>query len=147
MSAPSGEEALAALIRATVAHQLRRPTLAWLLDFEEARQPQDAGLQHVAGHFLSLVSGTLARLDLPPRTDPDTAARDVMAIIKGMIDAAGQHGESDRGDLAARVGRAVFGYLGGGPRGVRGSISRVRGGSPQRVQGRAPGTGPASRPS
>jgi AcrR family transcriptional regulator len=109
--APSGDAALAILIQATVAHQLRRPALARLLDFEEARLPLDADNQRVAGRFLSLVSGALAHPDLPPQADKDTAARDVMAIIKGMIDAAGMHGETDQRDLAARVWRAAFGYL------------------------------------
>ena len=48
----------------------------------------------------------------PPRqADGDAAARDVMAITKGMVDAAGVRGETDRHDLSIRVRRAVFGYL------------------------------------
>jgi hypothetical protein len=38
-------------------------------------------------------------------------ARDVMAVIKGIVDAAGEHGETEQHQLAARVERAVFGYL------------------------------------
>jgi hypothetical protein len=34
-----------------------------------------------------------------------------MAIIKGMVDAAGVHGETDQHELTIRVRRAVFGYL------------------------------------
>jgi AcrR family transcriptional regulator len=109
--AASGEAALAVLIRATVAHQLRRPALARLLDFEEARLPLDVDVQRVAERFLALLSDALAHPDLPPQAEKDTAARDVMAIIKGMIDAAGMHGETDQSHLAARVWRAVLGYL------------------------------------
>jgi hypothetical protein len=39
------------------------------------------------------------------------AAQDVLAIIKGMVDAAGERGEQDRDALGSRVGRAVYGYL------------------------------------
>jgi hypothetical protein len=35
----------------------------------------------------------------------------VVAIVKGMIDAAGEHGEEDRQGLTERVRRAVIGYL------------------------------------
>ncbi len=110
-AASSGEAALAVLVEATVAHQLRRPVLARLLDFEEARLPQDPDVQQVAGRFLALVAAALGHPDLPCQPDPDTAARDVMAIIKGMIDAAGVHGETDQRDLRSRVWRAVVGYL------------------------------------
>jgi hypothetical protein len=34
-----------------------------------------------------------------------------VAIIKGMVDAAGVRGEIDQRQLAGRVRRAVFGYL------------------------------------
>ncbi len=111
-SEPSGRAALQALIRAAVAHQLRRPMLARLLDVEEARLPLDAETQRVGSRFLGLVYDALARPDVPAQADGDTAARDVAAIIKGMIDAAGAHGETDRGRLAIRVRRAVLGYLG-----------------------------------
>ena len=43
------------------------------------------------------------------------ATRDVVAIIKGMIDAAGEHGDGDRAALLLRVKRAVLGYLGTAP--------------------------------
>jgi len=43
----------------------------------------------------------------------DLAAQDVLAIIKGMVDAAGEQAERDQPALARRVGRAVFGYLDG----------------------------------
>ena len=108
---PTGETALTTLIRATVGHQLRRPALARLLDFEEARQPADANLQRVASRFASLLANVLARPDMPTEPDLDMATRDIMAIIKGMIDAAGAYGETDQADLAARVQRAVVGYI------------------------------------
>jgi hypothetical protein len=61
-----------------------------------------------------MVAQVLSRADLPRQTEIDIAAPDVMAIIKGMIDAAGVRGETDAEKLAERVRRAVFGYLRGG---------------------------------
>ena len=65
----------------------------------------------VASRFASLLANVLARPDMPTEPDLDMATRDIMAIIKGMIDAAGAYGETDQADLAARVQRAVVGYI------------------------------------
>jgi AcrR family transcriptional regulator len=107
----SGLDALSALIRACVGHQLRRPTLAVLLDLEEARLPLDANTLDVKQRAHVILMELLARADLPLQPDREAAARDVMAIIKGMVDAAGAQGETDQHALASRVQRAVFGYL------------------------------------
>jgi AcrR family transcriptional regulator len=111
MAEPSGAAALAALVQAAIAHQFRRPTLARLLDFEEARLPFDADTRQVGERFLTILSNVLLRPDLPRQADGDAAARDIMAIIKGMVDAAGVHGETDQRKLSVRVHKAVFGYL------------------------------------
>jgi AcrR family transcriptional regulator len=108
---PTGTAGLVVLIRAAVAHQLRRPTLARLLDFEEARVPFDANTQEVKALFFTIVLDLLSRPDVEQQPDIGVAARDVMAVIKGMIDAAGEQGETDQGRLIVRVQRAVFGYL------------------------------------
>ncbi|TXH85046.1 MAG: TetR/AcrR family transcriptional regulator [Rhizobium sp.] len=110
-SQPSAAEALAALILPCVEQQLRRPALARLLDFEEARLPLDAATERVKRRFFELTRATLERPDLPPQADIEVASRDVVAIIKGMVDAAGEHGEDDKNQLALRVKRAVLGYL------------------------------------
>ena len=111
-SRPSAAEALRAVIEACVAHQFGRPALARLLDFEEARLPCDADVQRVDEQIQAVVLDLLARTDLPRQSHERTAAQDVLAIIRGMIDSAGERGESDRHNLADRVGRAVSGYLG-----------------------------------
>lgn len=107
----TGNAALSALIVAAVAHQLRRPILARLLDFEEARLPYDTDTQQVGERFAAIVLEMLARPDIPRQPHRETAAQDVMAIIKGMVDAAGVRGERNQRELADRVRRAVFGYL------------------------------------
>lgn len=57
------------------------------------------------------VVAMLGKTGLPLQPDVNAGTRDLLAIIKGMIDAAGQHGETDLQALAVRVDRATFGYL------------------------------------
>ncbi|PZA11724.1 TetR/AcrR family transcriptional regulator [Rhodopseudomonas palustris] len=108
----SGRDALAGLIAAAVAHQLRRPALARLIDLEEARLPFDHETRRVSDRLRSILRDVLSRADIPAQRDLDTATQDVLAIIKGIVDAAGERGEQDHVDLTARVRRAVYGYLG-----------------------------------
>lgn len=106
-----GQQALDALVRAAVRHQIRRSRLARLLDFEEARLPLDAGTQVVRSRFRAILADILARPDLPKQSDIAAATGDVAAIMRGMIDAAGERGEHGQEALVARVRRAVLGYL------------------------------------
>ena len=108
---PTGHAALETLIQACAAHQMRRPALARLLDFEEARLPLDADTKQVGARFQATVERLLRRPDLPPQPKLTVAARDIMAIIRGMIDTAGEHGETDQRSLVIRVEKAVLGYL------------------------------------
>ncbi len=66
--------ALSTLIRAAIRHQFRRPALARLLDYEEARLPYDADTRQVGERFGAIVSDVLLRPDLPHQAD-DAAAR------------------------------------------------------------------------
>jgi AcrR family transcriptional regulator len=105
------EAALEHLIRAAVAHQMRRPKLARLLDFEESRLP----IRSRKGRVDDIVHATLVRVLSQPNAgttgDPEVAAHDVLAIVKGMVDAAGERQETNAQQLELRVRRAVFGYL------------------------------------
>lgn len=53
----------------------------------------------------------LGLADRPRLDDCDTAAHDVSAIVHGMVDAAGERGETDGAALQVRFTRAVIGYL------------------------------------
>jgi AcrR family transcriptional regulator len=99
------------IIRAAVAHQLRRPALARLLDFEEVRLPLTKEVHHVRDVISAALETMLIEHDASSRVDTATTAQDVVAIVKGMIDAAGERGERDSEALESRVARAVFGYL------------------------------------
>jgi AcrR family transcriptional regulator len=107
----AGQAALDAVIRAAVRHQLRRPRLARLLDVEEASLPFDAETQSVRTKFLAILADILSRPDLPPQADMSTTTADIAAIIRGMLDAAGERGEDGQKMLVLRVRRAVLGYL------------------------------------
>jgi AcrR family transcriptional regulator len=107
----SGRVALSGLIAAAVKHQLRRPVLARLLDFEEGRLPLGKETRDVTDRLSAIVAEILRRPDLPPQPDIEVASADIIALVKGLIDAAGQRGEIDPEYLEGRVRRAVFGYL------------------------------------
>ena len=108
---PIAEEALSGLISAGIEHQFRRPRLARLLDFEEARLPLDIATREISNEVTEITVRILGRLDLPIDVDKLVAARDVIAIMKGIIDVAGSNAETDPLAVESRVRRAVFGYL------------------------------------
>jgi AcrR family transcriptional regulator len=109
---PTAEAALDYLIGAAVRQQLQRATLARLLDIEESRSTSRNEVTSL-GNFQTLVVKILERSDMPRQQHPDIAAGDVSAMVRGIVDAAGERGESDLADLKRRVRAAVFGYLTG----------------------------------
>lgn len=109
--AAGAREGLIHLINAAVRHQLDRPLLARLIDIEEARLPLAQENSGVERTLVGLVLEALKRPGLARIHDPELAARDLVAITKGMIDAAGMRGETDPVSLSSRVRCAVFGYL------------------------------------
>jgi hypothetical protein len=48
---------------------------------------------------------------IPRHAHPEVAAGDLFAIVRGIVDAAGERGETDIENLEYRVRAAVFGYL------------------------------------
>lgn len=105
------EAALRCYIRASVRHQMRRPNLARLIDVAEKRDI-----------FNNQISGTLSRLqavlerilrlpDAPRVASRSIAAADLLAIIRTLVDAAGERGEGESDQLVQRVEGAVWGYL------------------------------------
>lgn len=102
------EADVAAFIDAAVAHQLTRPALARALDFLEPTLPLDAESSTLNANLADIVSAFLMRHGV---TAPEQAARDLIALTKGMVDAAGMTGETDHAGLSSRVTRAAVGYL------------------------------------
>lgn len=99
------------MIEAAIAHQMRRPQLARLLDFEEQRLPLGALNEKLGQTIASLVVSLLGRPGAPRAANKVVVALDLLAIVKGMVDAAGQRGERDSIALQRRVEQAVNGYL------------------------------------
>jgi hypothetical protein len=75
--------------------------------------PFDADTQRVTLRLREILREVLIRPDLSLPFDEAVAGQDVLAIVKGMADAAGERGELDQSSLVERVSRAVYGYLDG----------------------------------
>ncbi|MBN3765848.1 TetR/AcrR family transcriptional regulator [Burkholderia sp. Ac-20365] len=105
---PDGKAALEYLLGAAVRQQLQRPRLARLLDIEEGRP---ALRDEVAKPELENMATQIIKRAIPGHAHPDVAAGDLFAMVRGIVDAAGERGETDIGNLEYRVRAAVFGYL------------------------------------
>ncbi|MCH2054738.1 TetR/AcrR family transcriptional regulator [Acinetobacter pittii] len=104
------KEKLKLIIKAAVQHQLKRPQLARTLEFASeqliGKDIEESEHQH---ELETIISDLFIRSGI---SHAQTAAQDVIALSKGMINAAGIAGESDLNNLQQRVEKAVFGYLG-----------------------------------
>lgn len=109
LTKPSGKAALEYLISASVRQQLQRPVLARLLDVEETRPALRDEVRKP--HTMEGLVTTVIKRVKPRHARPEVAAGDLIAIVRGMVDAAGERGETDIDDLERRVHAAVFGYL------------------------------------
>ncbi|HAV5588440.1 TPA: TetR/AcrR family transcriptional regulator [Acinetobacter baumannii] len=102
------KEKLKLIIQAAVQHQLRRPQLARTLEFASeliGKDIEESELQH---ELETIISDLFIHSGI---SQAQIAAQDVIALSKGMINAAGIAGESDLNHLQQRVEKAVFGYL------------------------------------
>ncbi|MGT2549784.1 TetR/AcrR family transcriptional regulator [Acinetobacter geminorum] len=102
------KDKLKLIIQTAVQHQLSRPQLARTLEFTSeliGKDIEESQLQH---ELETIISDLFIRSDI---SHAQTVAQDVIALSKGMINAAGIAGESDLNHLQQRVEKAVFGYL------------------------------------
>ncbi len=109
----SAEATLQRMLRAAVRHQLQRPGLARTLDLEELRLPMDEAYEEIGKQTMGLFRDCLLDTGRVRPADLDVVSNDLAAIVKGLVDAAGQRRETDEAHLLGRVERAVLGYLGG----------------------------------
>lgn len=107
----TGRDALQRFVNVAVDHQLRRPALARLLDQLESRLPPNTDTNQIGPTLVTIFATCLTDPAFAKSPNTEQAAGDLIAIIKGMVDAAGARGETEQTPLAARVMRAVFGYL------------------------------------
>lgn len=109
--------ALQCYIRASVRNQLRRPELARLIDLAEKREMFEAQVAGTSSQLRAIMQRVLAMKDAPKiqvskaqrRSD---VASDLTAIIRALVDAAGECGEAHSQRLEAVVEGAIMGYLG-----------------------------------
>src|SRR6266702_838532 len=108
----SSRGSVLAMVRAAVAHQMRRPVLARIIDFEERRLPLGERDQRLADLIHAALVGALTgKPGAPELDDASLVAHDLLAIVRGMIDAAGERDERGAAALEVRVMRAVDGYV------------------------------------
>jgi AcrR family transcriptional regulator len=106
-----GRRGLQQLIEVAVAYQFRRPVLARLLDMEERRLPISEEIQRVGAQLARTVQRCLDAPDMAAAPRSRFVEEDLLAIVKALVDAAGDRRERELTTLVARVNRAVFGYL------------------------------------
>jgi AcrR family transcriptional regulator len=106
----TGTAAMDHFIAAAVRQQLRRPVLARLLDIEESRPEYRGELSDLQASQQTLLA-IIRRDDMASQVSAEVAAGDIAAMVRGIVDAAGERGEHDLADLRRRVRAAVFGYL------------------------------------
>ncbi|WP_205125329.1 MULTISPECIES: TetR/AcrR family transcriptional regulator [Rhizobium/Agrobacterium group] len=96
------------ILEAAVALQLRRPALARLLDQLEKQLPivPDRDTNEA---LIAIITNCIQGAGFS--CDPNVESLDVIAIVKSIVDAAGERDETDQLQLSIRVKRAVFGYL------------------------------------
>ncbi len=102
------KEKLRLIIQAAVQHQLSRPQLARTLEFASELIGKDIEESEHQHELETIISDLFIRSGI---SHAQLAAQDVIALSKGMINAAGIAGESDLNHLQQRVEKAVFGYL------------------------------------
>lgn len=102
------KEKLKLVIQAAVQHQLSRPQLARTLEFASELIGKDTEENELQHELETIISDLFMRSGI---SHAQTAAQDVIALSKGMINAAGIAGESDLIYLQQRVKKTVFGYL------------------------------------
>lgn len=103
-------EAVRAFLTSAVAHQLQRPALARALEYVEAVLPLDAQTRAINEKIDAILSRFLRGRGV---AGPELAARDIAAMTRGLIDAAGLAGETDGAGLVERAYPAIMGYLRG----------------------------------
>ena len=101
--------AVDALVAASLRHHLHRPALAQALEREEAGLKLDDEIHALKSRMREVVVEVLREGDV---AEPERASLDLMALSRGLSDAAIQAGQRDFADLQQRMGRAVRGYLG-----------------------------------
>lgn len=103
------DQTLDNLLRVAVSHQLRWPKLARVLEYADSFMPLEDETRALKTSIIRTVAGFLAHSGLG---DADLRARDLVAGLRGMIEAAGLAGETDQEAVFLRARKLARGYLG-----------------------------------
>lgn len=95
-------------IEVVLRHHLPRPALVRVLDYAEGSLGLDAETAALKRDIVAVVAQGLSRYG---RADVVTAARDLVGLTRGMVDAAGLLGPAEADSLKQRIGAAAKGYL------------------------------------
>ncbi|WP_274424926.1 TetR/AcrR family transcriptional regulator [Chelativorans sp. YIM 93263] len=101
--------ALDALIAASLRHHLRRPALAQALERVESELQLNDEIHALKARMRELIVEVLRERRI---MEPERTAFDLMALSRGISDAAIQSDQRDFDDLQQRLSRAIRGYLG-----------------------------------
>src|ERR1700691_6619344 len=107
----SCDVALQCYIRASVRHQMRRPHLARLVDIAEKREMFNDQVSSTRSRLQAVVENIRRLPDARSLAHRSVAAADLLAIIRSLLDAAGERGEGESVQLVRRVAGAVWGHL------------------------------------
>jgi hypothetical protein len=91
--------------------QMKRPQLAFLIDIAEKREIFNHQVSRTVSRLHAVMANILALSDAPKVPDKSIAAADLLAIIRALIDAAGERGEGESELLLRRTESAIWGYL------------------------------------
>lgn len=108
---PDRRMALHQLIEVAVRHQLRRPALATLLDFEQQRLSE---IMPASGNGIAMhaaLAGFLRQGEATGALAPELAASELMTMVSALTDASGRRGNVLPEQLIKRIEGAVLGYL------------------------------------
>lgn len=95
-------------IHAGLTHQFKRPSLSRTLEYVATSIPIAIEDEQLARDISCQLASILERHQV---IDPKTTAADMIALCRGIIDAAALRGETDLNSLLSRLWRAAMGYL------------------------------------
>ncbi|WP_167766903.1 TetR/AcrR family transcriptional regulator [Jannaschia formosa] len=110
--APGFDAATRAMLTGLARSYLARPALASALLYVETLIGDDAEIAGMRRRLGEAVVGFLVRHDI---SEPEIAARDIVAMTRALAMTAGLAGETDEAAVVDRMARAVSGYLGRTP--------------------------------
>ncbi len=96
------------LVEVTVRHQTDKPKFVRALEYACEVLPLQGETDNLNKKIVDVIQEVLQEQSIP---EAEEAARDIVAIVKGMVESASFHGEVHQPAVIDRICRAVCGYL------------------------------------